>query len=291
MDRQARFEQVICSLYDAATEPERWSEALTGVADLLGAVGSQFYFWDRHENATSFAVVGRLPDEGNAEYLRYYGAIDTRRQALERVPVGKVTAYGLDFDEGRFRKSEFFNDFLVPYGVPYVAGGRPFETAGLSAVIAVLRNFRQGPFGQPELTVLRRLVPHLQRAARLHLQMREMRRQSRATEVALDRLPFGVVIADATGRAVVVNRAAEDMAAANDGLCLSDGRLTASGAQEAAQLAWQIAKAAQSAGRRNGEAGASLTVSRPSGGARSPCLSLRSAPGRHSPRSTRCLPP
>jgi hypothetical protein len=95
--------------------------------------------------------------------------------------------------------------------------------------------------------------------------MREMRLQSRATEVALDRLPFGVVIADATGRAVVVNRAAEDMAAANDGLCLSDGRLTASGAQEAAGLACQIAKAAQSAGRRNGEAGASLSIARPSG--------------------------
>jgi DNA-binding CsgD family transcriptional regulator len=265
MNCQDRFEHVIGTLYDAAAEPGRWPAALTGIADLLGAVGSQFYFWNRHENATQFAVVGRLPEEGNAAYLRHYGAIDTRRQALERVPVGQVTAYDSDFDEGRFRKSEFFNDFLVPYGVPYVAGGRPLETAGLSAVIAVLRNFRQGPFEQPELGLLGRLVPHLQRAARLHLQMGEMRLRNRATEAALDRLPFGVVIADATGRAVVVNRAAEDMVSANDGLGLSGGRLTAARAQEAAALAWQIAAAVQSAGRRNGEAGASLSISRPSG--------------------------
>jgi DNA-binding CsgD family transcriptional regulator/PAS domain-containing protein len=265
MDRQARFEQVIGSLYDAAAEPERWPEALTAIADLLGGVGSQFYFWDRHQNTTQFAVVGRLPEEGNAAYMRHYGAIDTRRQALERVPVGRLVACGLDFDDGRFRTTEFFNDFLVPYGVPYVAGGRPFETADLSAVIAVLRNFRQGPFGEPELAALKRLVPHLQRAARLHFQIRELRVQNQAVEAALDRLPFGVVIADVKGRALMANRAAEEMAAANDGLVLRAGQLTAERTGEATELARLIAEAVRTAGRREGEGGGSLLVSRSSG--------------------------
>ena len=265
MDREGRFDLVIGTLYDAALEPERWPAALTATADLLGAVGSQFYFWNRHDNSTPFAVVGRLPEEGNAAYLRYYGAIDTRRQALERVPVGQVTAYGLDFDEGRFQRSEFFNDFLVPHGVPYVAGGRAFETADISAVIAVLRNFHQGPFGQPELAVLARLVPHLQRAARLHLQMREMRLQSRAIEAALDRLQFGVVIADASGRALVLNRAAQEMATAKDGLFLRGGQLTAYRAEEAAALVRAIAEAVRTAARRSGQGGSALRISRPSG--------------------------
>jgi PAS domain-containing protein/DNA-binding CsgD family transcriptional regulator len=265
MDRQAQFEFVIGALYDAALESERWPAALTATADLLGAVGSQFYFWNKHQNTTQFAVVGRLPEEGNAAYLRYYGAIDTRRQALERVPVGKVTAYDLEFDEGRFRKSEFFNDFLVPYGVPYVAGGRPFETVDLSAVIAVLRNFRQGSFGQLDLDVFSRLVPHLQRATRLHLQLHEMRLQNRAIEAALDRLPFGVVIADATGRALLVNRAAQDMAAAKDGLLLCGGRLTAAQPKETTILIRHIGDAIETATRRKGEGGGSLSISRPSG--------------------------
>lgn len=252
MDRQARFEFVIGTLYDAAVEPERWPAALTATADLLGAVGSQLYFWNKRE-------------KGNAAYLRYYGAIDTRRQALERIPAGTVTAYDLDFDEGRFRKSEFLNDFLIPHGVPYVAGTRPFETADLSAVLAVLRNFRQGSFGQPELAVLRRLVPHLQRAARLHLQMREMRLQNQAVEAALDRLPFGVVIADATGRTLLVNRAAQDMAAAKDGLLLCGGRLTVAQPKEATILVRHIGDAVETATRRKGEGGGSLSISRPSG--------------------------
>ena len=265
MERAAQLDLVIGALYDAAVEPERWPAALTGIADLLGAVGSQFYFWDRHQNTAPFAVVGRLPEDGNAAYLQYYGAIDVRRQALERVPVGVVTAYGLDFDEGRFRKSEFFNDFLVPHGVPYVAGGRPFQTADLSAVIAVLRTFHQEPFGEPEVAALGRLVPHLQRAARLHLQLREVRLQNQAVEAALDQLTFGVVIADATGRVLIVNRAAEEMATAGDGLLLRGGCLTAHSAEEAAALGRAVAGAAQPAARRNGGAGDSLLVSRPSG--------------------------
>jgi len=248
MDRQAHFDQVIGSLYDAAAEPERWPDTLTGIADLLGAVGAQFFLWDKQTSAAPFAAVGRLPEEGNAAYVRYYGAIDPRREALERVPVGKLFLADEHFDGGRFRKSEFFNDFLVPYSVPYVAGSRVLETAGLSAVVAVLRDFRQGAFEPREVAVLERLMPHLQRAARLH-----------------DRFPFGVVIADATGRALITNRAAAEMAAANDGLLVRSGHLTAARTGEAAELARHIAEAVRTAGRHHGDGGGSLLVSRPSG--------------------------
>jgi hypothetical protein len=193
MDREARFEWAVGVLYDAAAEPERWPGALTGIADLLGAVGAQFYFWDKHQNTTQFAVVGRLPEEGNEAYMRHYGAIDTRRQALERIPVGKVTAYDLDFDGAGSGKSEFLNDFPITYRVPYIAEARPFESANQSAVIAVLQ-FHQGPFARSELATFGRLVPHLQRTARLHLQMRELRLRDHLAEAALDRLPFGVVV-------------------------------------------------------------------------------------------------
>jgi DNA-binding CsgD family transcriptional regulator len=132
-------------------------------------------------------------------------------------------------------------------------------------VIAVLRNFRQGPFGEPEMAALGRLVPHLQRAARLQFQMRKLMLQNQAVEAALDRLPFGVVIADAKGRALSNNRAAEEIVAANDGLLLRGGRLAAARTEETAALARQIAEAVRIANHRNGQGGGSLLISRPSG--------------------------
>jgi DNA-binding CsgD family transcriptional regulator len=150
--------------------------------------------------------------------------------------VGEVAACAPDFDEGRCRRSEPFNDFLAPYGVPYVAGARPFASDRLSAVVAVLRSFRQGPFGATELAVLHRLAPHLGRAVQLQLRLRETASQRTAIEAAVERLPFGVVITDAGGRALVVNGTARDMAAAMDGLLLCGGRLTANDPTAAALL-------------------------------------------------------
>lgn len=108
MDREAPVDQVVSAIYDAAAEPERWPRALNATADLLGAAGAQFHVWDRHDNATCFAVVGRLPDEGTAAYRSHHAALDTGRHALEWVPVGEVAAYGLDLDDDRFasRKEE-----------------------------------------------------------------------------------------------------------------------------------------------------------------------------------------
>jgi hypothetical protein len=43
MGREAQLDLVIGALYEAAIEPEAWNAALTAVADLLGAVGAQFF--------------------------------------------------------------------------------------------------------------------------------------------------------------------------------------------------------------------------------------------------------
>ena len=265
MGREAQLDLVIGTLYDAAVEPEGWTGALIAVSDLLGAVGAQFFLWDKQASAAPFAAVGRLPEEGNAAYVRYYGAIDPRREALERVPVGKLFTADEHFDGDRFRKSEFFNDFLVPYGVPYVAGGRILQSAGLSAVVAVLRDFGQGPFEPRDMTAFKRLMPHLQRAARLHSQIGGLWRQNQILEAALDRLTFGVLITDGAGRVLLLNRAAEEMAAARDGLLLRGGRLEIAKPEEAAELRRHIAGAVDTAGRRGAEGGGSLCISRPSG--------------------------
>jgi hypothetical protein len=74
MGREAQLDVVVGALYEAAVEPEAWTGALTAVADLLDAVGAQFFLWDKQAGAAPFAAVGRLPEEGNAAYVRYYGA-------------------------------------------------------------------------------------------------------------------------------------------------------------------------------------------------------------------------
>jgi DNA-binding CsgD family transcriptional regulator len=64
---------------------------------------------------------------------------------------------------------------------------------------------------------------------------------------------------------LLLNRAAEKMATANDGLLLQGGRLEAANFEEATALARCIAEAVRTAGRRNVRGGGSICISRPSG--------------------------
>lgn len=159
---------------------------------------------------------------------------------------------------------EFFKDFLVRFGVPYVAGVWPFADARLSGVIAVLRTARQGPFGEPELSLLGRLSPHFRRAVQLQFRLQGAALQRLSIEAALERLPFGVVIADAGGRVLLANPAARDMAAAADGLLIRDGRLGTAHPPATAALLRLIGEATTAASQHRG-AGGTLSVPRPSG--------------------------
>src|SRR5262245_46133526 len=124
MTQEKLIQMGIAALYDAVSEPDEWPKVLTLVADLLGAAGAQYFLWSKQPGGARFARVGRLPEEGNAVYMHYYGAIDPRRTVLERLPLGELLAFDEHFDNGGFRRSEFFNDFLIPYGLPIAAGSR-----------------------------------------------------------------------------------------------------------------------------------------------------------------------
>jgi DNA-binding CsgD family transcriptional regulator len=134
-------------------------------------------------------------------------------------------------------------------------------------MITMLRSFRQGGFAAEEMAILERVLPHVQRAAHLHHKISLMRLRHHAFQAGLDRLSFGVVVVDFGGRIVVINRAAEEMAAAGDGFIVRGGRLAAERPEEAAALARLISEAARTACRRAGEGGGSLRISRRSGSA------------------------
>ncbi|MEZ5936127.1 MAG: hypothetical protein R3F54_30340 [Alphaproteobacteria bacterium] len=265
MDRGAHVDTAIDVLYEAAAEPNSWSDALTLIADLLGAAGAQFFIWDKSCSAMSFSAVGRLPDEGNAAYVSHYGAIDTRRQALDRLPAQQVLATDETFDGGRFRRSEFFNDFLLPYDVPYAACSRVLVTERQSAVIGVLRHRHQGPFDAPALGKLDHLLPHLGRVACLHHKLADLRQRSQMTTSALDMLAHGFLITDIDGRVHLMNRAALEMVGEGHGLALSHGRLSAARPGDAARLARMIAVAARPKGGSPGQACSAMQVTGPSG--------------------------
>ena len=104
-------------------------------------------------------------------------------------------------------------------------------------------------------TVYEALMPHMQRALQLHLQLEDARGQVAGLGAALDRLGHAVFGLDESGRVVVSNGRAGELLETGDALSLRGGRLSAS-----AGLTGLLRQG------RNGEATGSVLLHRPQGG-------------------------
>ena len=109
-----------------------------------------------------------------------------------------------------------------------------------------LRARKERPFGERELADLRRLAPHLNRALRVTLKLRDMEARADAVAGMGDRALVALVLTDAAGRIAETNGRARDILAEGDGLFIRDGALRAALSEDCARLARLIREAAGS---------------------------------------------
>lgn len=248
-------------LYDAVPDADAWPGFLDSLGRAVGGVVPGIYVTHLGTDATLFQVVsGMDPAWGNA-YEAYFKHRDPRRARIRELPAGSVFVGGAVLPDRDLVRSEFYHDFLRPQGFFHILGAVPLRSAEVVGVVRVIRPRTAAPFGSDEVALLRCLVPHLSRAMRLHerLALAETRRAE--TVDVLDRFSAGVLLLDAAGHPLAVNRAAEALLAAGDTLRTGRDGIRAVLPVETAALQRLVARAATS-----GPGGASdgvINLSRP----------------------------
>ena len=258
-------------IYDAATDASKWSVFLTELSTALGATGAGLL---QHEVRPNVLIRGRilasstLHPEGTRLYAQRYAALDPWGNALAR-------QRRLDSDylftseslvpDSQLRRTEFYNDFSRYYDIAGNVGFGVATEPGIATTVTVIRGHRMPPFGAKELRLMAALQPHVRRALRVHHRLSEALQHSAAVDAILDRLPFGVVLVDASGGAILVNHAAQQILDTRDGLSLRDGSLFAASVPQTSELRNLIAQAiAVSGGDPLQGSGGALAIGRPS---------------------------
>jgi DNA-binding CsgD family transcriptional regulator/PAS domain-containing protein len=261
MPKEGHLDTLIHTIYETALDAGRWASALQQLAVYLDAAASHFIVWDKQANAVSFSVLTGIPPEADASYSAYYAAIDPLLQlAVDHSP-GAWLRCQEHLDENFVRRNEFYPDYLAPYGLRYLLGGKLVESNDFSALVTLLRRPGQGPFSDSDVACVRRIEAHLQRAARLHLAAGDLRAHAQMSTSALDSLSYALWIVTAEGSLRHLNTRAEAILQANDGLATKQGRLHAlNGAH--AHLARMIKAAAQPNGASRG---GTLSIERSNG--------------------------
>ena len=102
-----------------------------------------------------------------ALYERYYGAINPWMPAIQKLPTGVVATGEELLAIERLQRTEFYNEFGRKCGVVHTAGVVLISKPGQLAFLSVDRGEGAGEFPAEQVTLLARLVPHLQRAVRI----------------------------------------------------------------------------------------------------------------------------
>jgi len=166
------------------------------------------------------------------------------------------------------RRTEFHDGWLRPNDLGYGMGVIIPLAEQPPAFLSSLRSARRGPFEEAEARVFRALLPHMQRALRLHFELAGLRAARQGLEMALDAFDRAVFGLSGRGQVLFANRRASELLREGDGLCVRENRLAAESPGQSGELEWVLAQAAGSGagfsalllGRRSGKPALRVTL-------------------------------
>jgi DNA-binding CsgD family transcriptional regulator len=234
-----RLAQMSGAIYDASGGAAPWTDVLETVCDVLGATGAHLLHFDHRHLQASVTVAARTDPDALDAYGRYFHRLDpwgTRVKpggfAAETVIAG---ASLVSFD--KVRRSEFYAGLGRRYGISRsLVGVIEAPSANRSAIITINRGDAAEEFDAEATRVVGALVPHLRRALARHRRLAVVRAERDGLAAALDRLRAAIVLVDAGGTVVTMNRAADELIARQDGLRVRGRRLHGETSQATAAL-------------------------------------------------------
>ena len=269
-------------IYDAALAPERWEAFLEALSKELRAANLALLF--RVPEGDDRGVVASVGvSEGHADaYRSHYHRLNPWRLFSPEAVEGEIRLGDAIVPEAELARTEFYNDWMRPQRIAHpLAAVLRNRTPGVPlSELAGYREEGSGPFDRESLELVRRLIPHLQRALAIHARLGGAEMRAGAAEEALDRISGGVILLDEQGAPIAVNRTADEILAMNDGLVLGGDGPRASTARQTGELRRLLAEAARTGAGRGVDAGAVVRLARPSG---RPPLEAVVAPLRRDP--------
>lgn len=270
-------DHLIGDLYEAAIRQEDFLDVLQSTTEAVGATWFHMFSWDPVNACPRFSVYspGIDWDPIITRYEQYYGALDPRRNLVERAPAGTLVCCQDHISERDVAQSEFYQDYQIPTaGLRYLMGTRLTRPGSSETLLGLLRASGRRPYSDEERETAASLIPHLHRAINLWQDAKALHRDAALGTELMEQLDLAVFALDKEGRVVFSNQAGEALLSAGTALRLRHGRLAAPHAPDNEALLAAILRVARS---RRGE---SMALRNPAGASHDLFLSIAGIPGQ-----------
>lgn len=220
---------LIGGVYDAVVEPSRWHEAIDAIRRRINCHNAMMTVISLPSGGSLVNISVNVPAEYAGmttpdyfdEVIRLWGGPE--RVAL--MPLEEPMILSDSTDMQAWTTNRYYTDFAQPQGLfDVVAVGLTRDRTTFGNV-AFGRHESAGRLGPQEIDILRRLGPHLRRAATISGILGQTELRATTFESALDAAQSGVILVDASMAILHANQAAQTMLANSDPVRERLGRL------------------------------------------------------------------
>jgi DNA-binding CsgD family transcriptional regulator/PAS domain-containing protein len=233
--------------YEAALDESKWSPFLEAFTSAVGGSSALLRSNEMQNPSASFNASVSYDPAWQAAYCQHFVKGDYYNYIMNQQAPGKIVLSDQHIDQRELRKTEFFNDYLIPQDKVHAIGVFLLKNESLSLVFGVQRGKRSGAFGQEESRLMSSLAPHLTRAIQIHSKIHTVTAKKNQAQGALDQMRMGVILTNRFGTPLYLNRAAELMMSQDTGLGVFHNKLAVHSASETTLLLKMISDASPDA--------------------------------------------
>src|SRR4029077_7500218 len=250
-------------LYESAVDQTRWPDFLYKLANTMKATAAVLVVHDTECQQHCVNMSVGVDPASTILSRQYFGERDEWwRRGQHIIRPGWVGTGDLLCPRPVLRSSEFYNDFLRRFDATQICAAGLDVRTGYSANISLVRSHRQSDFEEHDVALLRFLLPHLQRAVKLHDRLALLSAKTQNAECTIDALGVGTIFIALSGRVLLTNSVANSILSAADGLVLRRGSLTAQVSWESRELCGLVHAACQTGSGRGFHPGGAMLISR-----------------------------
>jgi DNA-binding CsgD family transcriptional regulator len=254
---------LIGDIYEAALDRALWPGVLERLGDALGRASAIISVQD-FSSGSLWKSTARLDVEvlevvSNA--LAY--SANPFTEVLPRLPVGRPVLVDELFHPVPYLRTELYHTFCKALGMGYDVLVPLVKDEHSMAQFSVGRSARDKNFDDADIRLLRRLIPHLQRAMRIDLTLAASKARLDGFAALLDGLATAALLLDSQARPLYANTAADRLLGRNDGLGVCRGQIAVTPPNSPAAFARVLDEAARRV--PDGRAAPAFPLARPSG--------------------------
>lgn len=217
---QSDYDNLIGLIYDAARDQLLLKNALAATVFAVDASAGSLTIFDRQAEAVVMSVTSGTTPVADFDYAQRYARIDPRAQISMSAPLAEWGQCQNYFSPVFVESSEFYQDFLIPYGFRWISGTRLFDASVQSGIIGIHSSVDQQPISDTGLQLLRRITPHWQRSLDLQRRAMALHDQWSMMRSLLNGIDYATLVCDANLSVLVANDAALELFRTSDGLTL-----------------------------------------------------------------------